>query len=144
MSSYWQPYCLQKPGIRHDVTFENDPLCTFCGLLNPKDFISTTSSKTTEIIDLSSSPPAQEIPRFHVLDRSSNQARQESISRTSNALQKRPHAGSPILSSRPKPKPKSGIMATQFRLILTVCLGYFDFDSEQQLKSWTRWDTQCK
>jgi len=108
MTKPWTPYCSKKRDYEHAAHCIDDISCSYCGMANP-EFLDPSSPPEAdrEIIEISSSPPAQQSQsthRFQQLDKSSEIARQQSIARTQTQQKKqeRPHAGSLALSARPK------------------------------------------
>lgn len=115
MSEPWTPFCRRKEHFEHAVHCADDISCPYCGMTNPdtstsQDIIflpqtpTQSSGKRNTPIEISSSPPAHQSTSstFPQLDRTSEIARQQSIQRTQQSTQIRPHAGSKILSSRPQ------------------------------------------
>lgn len=108
----WTPFCKKRQDYEHEIHCKDDISCSYCGMANPRFLDESPRSATVspEVILIESSPPAHQsssTQRFSQLDKSSEIARQQSITRSKQKKIERPHAGSLALSARPKPSKTS-------------------------------------
>ena len=86
MTESWTSFCRKKQDYEHAVHCIDDVSCSYCGMTNPQ-FIAqlSLSDSDHEIIEIPSSPPAQQSQSTHwfqQLDKSSEIAHQQSIVKT--------------------------------------------------------------
>ena len=118
----WTPFCKNRRSYEHAIHHGNDVSCPYCGMDNPdydtyeeysEPIITATSNEVITVED-SSPPSLQSTSTSRLsLDKASEIARQQSISRTKQMKPERPHAGSTALSSRPKNPPKGSQLVSQ-------------------------------
>ena len=143
----WTPFCKNRRSYEHAIHHGNDVSCPYCGMDNPdydtyeeysEPIITATSNEVITVED-SSPPSLQSTSTSRLsLDKASEIARQQSISRTKQMKPERPHAGSTALSSRPKNPPKGSQLISQiFPVNIYVYRGTL-FDVELDLADkWT-------
>jgi hypothetical protein len=141
MSDFWTPFCPKKAGIEHAVHCRDDLACSYCGKANPNPTIAQSAHSVPEVVDLRDSPPARKSEhsqsRFSMLSTASNTARQQSITRT-RAVEDRPHAGTTILSARPKLGTKSleNLTAKKHRVLVHIYTAELQDENLQTYGDW--------